>query len=378
MAYIFPTAVNGSGYTLIPQTTPSAPPPMYPYVVPSNNITAQAQTPPPPPQSTLTPTGGEEKLVNPVQFKVGLKDEIRRFSAEATNFYALETRIRLVFNLSNGSPLSVKYTDEDGDLITVSSDAELAEAVRFAKGGVVRLTVVPSQQSIAPVVYASSSSPSTVIIPAQQPPAFGAPVVPSLTPAWRQQQLDRQDIKSDWKEKKAAWKETKKQLKQLNDSEKTQLKETVKEMKCQMKDLKQHLREQKIENRRFPKEGIMLARFVKDVSIPDNTEMAPGQHFVKTWRFRNESNKQWPAGAHLLFVGKECDRMGAAPSTPVNAIVNPQQEIEVSVPMIAPLQQGRYTAYFRLADGTGKKFGQRVWVMIRVFVESSGEEKEKK
>src|SRR5687768_151168 len=36
-----------------------------------------------------------------------------------------------------------------------------------------------------------------------------------------------------------------------------------------------------------------LARFIKDVSIPDGTVFAPGASFTKTWRMRNEGTCTW-------------------------------------------------------------------------------------
>jgi len=35
------------------------------------------------------------------------------------------------------------------------------------------------------------------------------------------------------------------------------------------------------------------AEFVKDVTIPDGTEMTPNQPFTKTWRYRNSGNVEW-------------------------------------------------------------------------------------
>ena len=41
-------------------------------------------------------------------------------------------------------------------------------------------------------------------------------------------------------------------------------------------------------------------------------------------------------------------------------------EIDVAVDFIAPELPGRYISYWRMADSTGHKFGQRVWVLIQV------------
>jgi hypothetical protein len=46
-------------------------------------------------------------------------------------------------------------------------------------------------------------------------------------------------------------------------------------------------------------------RYVSDVSIPDNTQMAPGQSFTKTWKVRNAGSCAWEAGFKFAFVGGE-------------------------------------------------------------------------
>jgi next-to-BRCA1 protein 1 len=166
-----------------------------------------------------------------------------------------------------------------------------------------------------------------------------------------------------WKEEKRRLKEQIRQLRCSNASDKQQLKEKIQALRAELQQKKQQIR-------RMPQEGIALARYVRDVTLPDGSEVAPGAQLVKVWRFRNESSKPWPEGSHLLWVGKKSDRLGAPESTPV-PVCQPGQEVDVSVPLVAPAQAGRYTAYFRLAGPLGKRFGQRVWVSISVVESSS-------
>jgi hypothetical protein len=51
--------------------------------------------------------------------------------------------------------------------------------------------------------------------------------------------------------------------------------------------------------------------FVKDVSIPDGTDLASGQKFTKTWRLENVGTCTWTTDYDLVFVN------GAAMSGPV-------------------------------------------------------------
>jgi next-to-BRCA1 protein 1 len=106
-----------------------------------------------------------------------------------------------------------------------------------------------------------------------------------------------------------------------------------------------------------------LARFVCDVTIPDGTVVSPDQKFFKIWKMRNEGSTQWPEDARLIFVGG--DKLSALEYVPVPA-VNPNEEIEIAVDMVAPSKPGRYIGYWRLAQEDGNRFGQRVWIDIVV------------
>lgn len=112
------------------------------------------------------------------------------------------------------------------------------------------------------------------------------------------------------------------------------------------------------------------ARFVKHTTCDDeSSKYAPGTKFFKTWRFRNDGGLKWPKQIHILFVSKLTgDIMGG----PEDLVVNfPEQieigkEIDICVPLIAPQKTGEYTGFWKLADETSKKFGQRVRVRIHV------------
>lgn len=123
-------------------------------------------------------------------------------------------------------------------------------------------------------------------------------------------------------------------------------------------------------NVRRPAMPKLNARFVKHTTCDDESSIyAPGQEFFKTWRFRNDGGLKWPKMIQLLFVSKLTgDQMGGPEVLP---IFFPEQiainaEIDISVPLIAPEKTGEYTGFWKLADESGKKFGQRVRVRIHV------------
>jgi len=211
--------------------------------------------------------------------------------------------------------------------------------------------------------------PQAQTVPA---PVSSAPTPVNAAPKagteWKQ---EKHALVTRWREERCALKEQIKNLKAGSQTDKKALKEQVKLLRQQVQSTKKDLQ-------RMPTEGVMLARFVSDVTLPDGTEVAPGANLVKTWRFRNDSTKPWPEGTVLALVSKKGDKLGAPETTPV-PICQPGQEVDIAVPLVAPAQAGRYVAYFRLCGPGGKKFGQRVWAMLTVFdsSSSSGDEKEK-
>jgi hypothetical protein len=80
--------------------------------------------------------------------------------------------------------------------------------------------------------------------------------------------------------------------------------------------------------------SLSIARFVRDVTVPDGERKQPGETFTKTWRIKNDGTTTWGAGYELRFARDE--RMGAPVSVSLPAI-RPGQEGEVSVTLTAPL-----------------------------------------
>jgi len=109
------------------------------------------------------------------------------------------------------------------------------------------------------------------------------------------------------------------------------------------------------------------ARFVRDVTVFDGTQMAPGTTFAKVWRLKNVGEVPWPAGTRMCFVGG--DQMTTEMSVPIgrDEPVMPGEEVDVLVEMTAPAEHGRYLGYWRLTGPHGRrKFGQRVWCHVQV------------
>ena len=107
------------------------------------------------------------------------------------------------------------------------------------------------------------------------------------------------------------------------------------------------------------------ATFVTDVTVPDDTIVAPGQTFTKTWRLQNSGSSNWGYGYHWVFNGG--DKM-AGPDTIEVPLIGAGNNCDVSVNLQASTTAGTYRGYWRLQSASGALFGPRVWVQIKVAV----------
>jgi hypothetical protein len=102
--------------------------------------------------------------------------------------------------------------------------------------------------------------------------------------------------------------------------------------------------------------------FASDVTIPDGTEMTPGQSFTKTWRVSNTGTCAWEAGFTWNVVSG--DAMGGTAVT-LNQRVEAGRQYEFSVPMVAPSNKtGEIQGNWQLSDANGSFFGDAPWVKI--------------
>lgn len=109
--------------------------------------------------------------------------------------------------------------------------------------------------------------------------------------------------------------------------------------------------------------GCNNSAYVSDVTIQDNTQIAPGTTFTKTWRVQNTGTCAWNANYKLIFVSGEA--MGGV-TTAINQSVNPGASADVSVNLTAPSTPKTYTGNWRLATDSGQAFGTLIYVQIVV------------
>lgn len=104
--------------------------------------------------------------------------------------------------------------------------------------------------------------------------------------------------------------------------------------------------------------------FVADVNVPDDTNMSPGQDFIKTWRVRNTGSCPWGEGYELVYAEYE-NEMSGQPQ-PLTEVVQPGQEVEISVQFTAPDQIGNYLSAWQMENPAGVTFEDIIFVKIIV------------
>lgn len=104
--------------------------------------------------------------------------------------------------------------------------------------------------------------------------------------------------------------------------------------------------------------------YVADVNIPDNTNMAPGQDFLKTWRVKNTGSCPWGAGYELVYAGYSFEMDGQP--QPLTEVVQPGQEVEISVQFTAPDEIGEYLSAWQMQNPAGITFPITIFVKVIV------------
>lgn len=101
-----------------------------------------------------------------------------------------------------------------------------------------------------------------------------------------------------------------------------------------------------------------------DVNVPDNTIMSPGQDFIKTWRVKNKGACPWGAGYVMVYAGYANQMSGQFIA--MNEVIQPGQEVEVSVQFKAPSQAGEYLSAWTMRNPQGVTFPEVIFVKIIV------------
>ncbi len=97
------------------------------------------------------------------------------------------------------------------------------------------------------------------------------------------------------------------------------------------------------------------AAFVADVTIPDNTVVAPNTPITKTWRLKNTGSCTWDN--HYLVAYLSGTTMTQQPGYWIvqqGQTVAPGQTVDISVGLTSPVENGDYASYWGLKNENGQ------------------------
>jgi len=108
------------------------------------------------------------------------------------------------------------------------------------------------------------------------------------------------------------------------------------------------------------------AILLRDVTVPDNTQVKSGEIFTKTWEFQNTGTCSWINYTLKFTSGDEIN----APASTLMPAVASNEKVQVSMDLTAPTADGTYSGYFALysSDGNVIPIGteRTFWVKFRV------------
>jgi hypothetical protein len=107
-----------------------------------------------------------------------------------------------------------------------------------------------------------------------------------------------------------------------------------------------------------------------DLTIPDDTQLAPREAFTKEWSVVNAGSCTWTTDYQLVWVSG--DMLSAPSAIDLPARTDPGEKVALSVDMIAPAAPGTYQSNWKLQNAAGLQFGLgpagqgEIWVRIIV------------
>ena len=99
----------------------------------------------------------------------------------------------------------------------------------------------------------------------------------------------------------------------------------------------------------------LQATFISDLSIPDGTKLNAGSAFTKTWRLQNSGSCRWDSGFDIVFA--KGNQLGANTVYDIPKEVAPGEYIDISINMVAPSVNGKYSAEWLMKSSKGVTFG---------------------
>ena len=106
-------------------------------------------------------------------------------------------------------------------------------------------------------------------------------------------------------------------------------------------------------------------------TVPDGSQLLPGENFLKVWRLRNAGTTTW-TNYRAVFVqspgagAMSVNLLTSGASTVPIPTAAPGDLIDLSLPMRAPAEPGTYASYWQLQNASGTLFGTLLAVQMQV------------
>jgi Ig-like domain from next to BRCA1 gene len=112
--------------------------------------------------------------------------------------------------------------------------------------------------------------------------------------------------------------------------------------------------------------------FITDVTYPDGSTVAEGQHFIKTWKIKDIGSVLW-TGRYLAPYGAPTGSCAYPPRVSI-PVTRPGQDATISVPVTASDSPGLCFVTWKMETGTGILYFPHeigIWFSITVTSGSS-------
>ena len=107
-----------------------------------------------------------------------------------------------------------------------------------------------------------------------------------------------------------------------------------------------------------------------DITIPDDTEVAPGASLTKVWRINNSGTCTWNSSYALVFATG--DQMGGPSVQAFPGSVAPDASVDLSIDLTAPTATGIYQGFWRIRSPHGSyvegSSGNIVTLWVKIVV----------
>lgn len=106
-------------------------------------------------------------------------------------------------------------------------------------------------------------------------------------------------------------------------------------------------------------------RFLKDLTIPDGSRVAPGAQIDKRWLVENNGECNWDSRYRLRLID------GPDLGAPIEQALYPARSgVQATLQIIftAPAEQGPYRSAWQAYDPQGQPFGEPIYIQILVFI----------